>query len=46
MLFRSREKWYVIAGSTLFAWAVLYGVFEYLLALPLFEGLVVQWLLG
>jgi Tripartite tricarboxylate transporter TctB family len=40
------EKWYVSLGSALFAWAILYGVFEYVLGLPLFEGLVVQILLG
>jgi len=44
--FSWREKWYVSLGSAFFAWAVLFGVFEYVLGLPLFEGLVVQWLLG
>ncbi len=28
------------------AWAILYGVFERFLGLPLFEGLVVQWIFG
>jgi len=44
--FSWREKWYVSLGSAVFAWAILYGVFEYVLGLPLFEGLVVQWVLG
>jgi hypothetical protein len=44
--FSWREKWYVSLGSALFAWAVLYGVFEYVLGLPLFEGLVIQWIFG
>ncbi|HYK80926.1 MAG TPA: hypothetical protein VEU95_14930 [Micropepsaceae bacterium] len=30
----------------MFAWAVLYGVFELFLGLPLFEGLVFQWIFG
>jgi hypothetical protein len=41
-----REKWYVTLGSAVFAWAVLYGVFEEVLGLPLFEGLVVQYFNG
>jgi hypothetical protein len=44
--FSWREKWYVSLGSAVFAWAVLYGVFEYVLGLPLFEGLIVLWFLG
>lgn len=40
------EKWYVCLSAGLFAWAVLYGVFEQFLGLPLFEGLVTQWVLG
>ncbi|HMI95820.1 MAG TPA: tripartite tricarboxylate transporter TctB family protein [Micropepsaceae bacterium] len=44
--FSWRERWYVSLGSALFAWAVLYGVFEYVLGLPLFEGLVFQWIFG
>ena len=39
------EKWYVCLAAGLLAWSVLYGVFEHFLGLPLFEGLVVQWLL-
>jgi hypothetical protein len=41
-----KEKWYVCLAAGLFAWAVLYGVFEQLLGLPLFEGLVYQWMFG
>ncbi|MSP94704.1 MAG: hypothetical protein EXR00_05490 [Alphaproteobacteria bacterium] len=44
--FSWRERWYVSLGAALFAWAILYGVFGYVLGLPLFEGLVVQWVLG
>lgn len=38
------EKWYVCLGAGVFAWAVLYGVFEQILGLPLFEGLAYQWI--
>jgi Tripartite tricarboxylate transporter TctB family len=38
-----REKWYVCLAACVFAWAVLYGVFEQFLGLPLFEGLAYQW---
>jgi hypothetical protein len=41
-----REKWYVALGAAIFAWAILYGVFERFLGLPLFEGLLVQYLFG
>jgi Tripartite tricarboxylate transporter TctB family len=41
-----KEKWYVCLAAGLFAWAVLYGVFEQFLGLPLFEGLVYQFLYG
>ena len=41
-----REKWYVALGAAVFAWAILYGVFERFLGLPLFEGLLVQYLFG
>ena len=44
--FSWHERWYVTLGSAFFAWAVLYGVFEYVLGLPLFEGLAVRWLFG
>jgi hypothetical protein len=41
-----REKWYVTLAAAVFAWAILYGVFEEVLGLPLFEGLVVQYFSG
>ena len=40
------EKWYVSLGAAAFAWAVLHGIFDYVLGLPLFEGLVSQWIYG
>lgn len=40
------EKWYVCLAAGIFAWAVLYGVFEQFLGLPLFEGLAYQWAFG
>jgi len=38
------EKWYVALAAAAIAWGILYGVFEWFLGLPLFEGLVYQWL--
>jgi tripartite tricarboxylate transporter TctB family protein len=46
LYFSGRERWYVALAGALFAWAVLYGVFELFLGLPLFEGLVSQWIFG
>jgi Tripartite tricarboxylate transporter TctB family len=46
LYFSGKEKWYVALGAAVFAWAILYGVFEQFLGLPLFEGLVVQWIFG
>jgi hypothetical protein len=46
LYFSGRERWYVALAAAVFAWAVLYGVFERFLGLPLFEGLVSQWLFG
>jgi hypothetical protein len=46
LYFSGREKWYVALAAAAFAWVVLYGVFERFLGLPLFEGLVFQWLFG
>jgi small-conductance mechanosensitive channel len=46
LYFAGREKWYVALAAALFAWAVLYGIFERFLGLPLFEGLVLQWIFG
>ena len=40
------EKWYVSLGAAAFSWAILHGVFDYVLGLPLFEGLVYQWIYG
>ena len=40
------EKWYVSLGAAAFAWAILHGIFDYVLGLPLFEGLVYQWIYG
>jgi len=46
LYFSGREKCYVALAAAAFAWVVLYGVFERFLGLPLFEGLVFQWLFG
>ena len=46
LYFSGRERWYVALAAALFAWAVLYGVFELFLGLPLFEGLIFQWIFG
>lgn len=40
------EKWYVSLGAAAFSWVILHGVFDYVLGLPLFEGLVYQWIYG
>jgi len=40
------EKWYVSLGAAAFSWAVLHGIFDYVLGLPLFEGLAYQWIYG
>jgi len=40
------EKWYVSLGAAGFSWGILHGVFDYLLGLPLFEGLVYRWIYG
>ncbi len=40
------EKWYMSLGAAAFSWAILHGVFDYVLGLPLFEGLVYQWIYG
>jgi Tripartite tricarboxylate transporter TctB family len=40
------EKWYICLGAALLAWGILYGLFEHGLGLPLFEGLVYQWIFG
>ena len=40
------EKWYVSLGAAAFSWVILHGVFDYVLGLPLFEGLVYRWIYG
>jgi Tripartite tricarboxylate transporter TctB family len=40
------EKWHVSLGAAAFAFAILHGIFDYVLGLPLFEGLVYQWIYG
>ncbi len=40
------EKWYVSLGAAAFSWAILHGIFDYVLGLPLFEGLVYEWIYG
>ena len=46
LYFSGRERWYVALAGAVFALAVLYGVFDWFLGLPLFEGLVFQYLFG
>jgi len=46
LYFSGKEKWYVALIAAAFAWAVLYGVFEQFLGLPLFEGLIAQAIFG
>ena len=46
LYFSGGEKWYVALIAAALAWAILYGVFERFLGLPLFEGLVYQWAFG
>jgi uncharacterized membrane protein len=46
LYFSGKEKWYVALIAAVFAWTVLYGVFEQFLGLPLFEGLIAQAIFG
>jgi hypothetical protein len=46
LYFSGGEKWYVAVSAAIIAWSILYGVFERFLGLPLFEGLVSQWIYG
>ena len=46
LYFSGGEKWYVAVIAAIIAWSILYGVFERFLGLPLFEGLVYQWIYG
>jgi len=46
LFFSGRERWYVALGAAAVTWAILYGVFERFLGLPLFDGLIIDWLFG
>jgi hypothetical protein len=46
LIFAGRERWYMALGAAVLTWAILYGVFERFLGLPLFDGLVSQWIFG
>ena len=46
LYFSGRERWYVALAGAAFAWVVLYGVFDWFLGLPLFDGLVFQYVFG
>src|SRR5579871_1020617 len=46
LYFSGKERWYVALIAAAFAFTVLYGIFEQFLGLPLFEGLIVQWIFG
>jgi hypothetical protein len=46
LYFSGGEKWYVAVTAAIIAWSILYGVFERFLGLPLFEGLLYQWIYG
>ena len=40
-----KETWLTIAISAGLLWAILYGIFQNLLGIPVFEGLITQMLL-
>lgn len=42
--FSWHEKWYTSLGAAFFSWVVLHYLFGEILGLPLFEGLIVEWL--
>ena len=46
LYFSGRERWYTATAAALVTWAILFGVFERFLGLPLFEGLLSQWIFG
>lgn len=46
LIFAGRERWYTALGAAVLTWAILFGVFERFLGLPLFDGLVSQWIFG
>ena len=46
LYFAGHEKWYVCLIAAVVVYGILYGIFERFLGLPLFEGLVMQWIYG
>ena len=46
LYFSGRERWYWAIGAAFVTWAILYGIFERFLGLPLFDGLISQWIFG
>ncbi len=46
LFFSGRERWYMALGAAFVTWAILYGIFERFLGLPLFDGLISQWIFG
>ena len=46
LFFSGRERWYTALVAAIVTWAILYGIFERFLGLPLFDGLVAQWIFG
>lgn len=46
LYFSGRERWYLAIGAAFVTWAILYGIFERFLGLPLFDGLISQWIFG
>src|SRR5215469_3908946 len=46
LIFAGREHWYMALGAAVLTWAILFGIFERFLGLPLFDGLVSQWIFG
>ena len=46
LIVAGRERWYMALGAAVLTWAILYGIFERFLGLPLFDGLVSQWIFG
>jgi hypothetical protein len=46
LYFAGRERWYTALAAAIVTWAILFGIFERFLGLPLFDGLAVQWIFG
>ncbi|HEX5278807.1 MAG TPA: tripartite tricarboxylate transporter TctB family protein [Micropepsaceae bacterium] len=46
LIFAGRERWYMALGAAVLTWAILFGIFERFLGLPLFDGLISQWIFG